>query len=69
VTVDPRLRAVLDRAEAVFLYGVTSTGVYCRTTCPSRRPRPDRIRLFDSAQDAEDAGFRACLRCRPGTGR
>ena len=49
------------------MYGVTSTGVYCRPSCPSRRPRADRVRFFDSALDARGAGFRACKRCRPDT--
>jgi AraC family transcriptional regulator of adaptative response/methylated-DNA-[protein]-cysteine methyltransferase len=44
---------------------VKSTGVFCRPTCPSRRPRPDQVRFFDHVADAERAGFRACLRCRP----
>lgn len=52
-------------ADGSFVYAVTSTGVYCRPTCPSRRPRRDRVRYFASAVDAERAGFRACRRCRP----
>ncbi len=47
------------------MYGVTSTGVFCRPSCPSRRPRPERVRYFDSARAAETAGFRACRRCQP----
>jgi AraC family transcriptional regulator, regulatory protein of adaptative response / methylated-DNA-[protein]-cysteine methyltransferase len=54
-----------QRADGRFVYGVTSTGVYCRPTCPSRRPRRDRVRLFRAAADAEAAGFRACRRCQP----
>jgi len=46
---------------------VTSTGVYCRPGCPSRRPRADRVRFFDTTIDARQAGFRACKRCRPDT--
>ena len=46
-------------------YGVTSTRVYCRPSCPSRRPRRDRTRFFDSPDAAEAAGFRPCLRCKP----
>jgi len=53
------------RADGRFVYGVTSTGVFCRPTCPSRRPRRDRVRLFRAPADAEAAGFRACRRCRP----
>jgi AraC family transcriptional regulator of adaptative response/methylated-DNA-[protein]-cysteine methyltransferase len=53
------------RADGAFCYAVTTTGVYCRPTCPSRRPRPEHVRLFDSADAAERAGFRACRRCHP----
>ncbi len=48
-----------------FVYGVTSTGVFCRPSCPSRRPRRDRVRFFASGALARAAGFRACKRCRP----
>jgi AraC family transcriptional regulator of adaptative response/methylated-DNA-[protein]-cysteine methyltransferase len=69
-TLDDRRRwqAVLERSAAAdgqFVYAVTSTGVFCRPTCPSRRPRPDRVRFFASAAAAAQAGFRACRRCRP----
>lgn len=63
-----RWRAVLarDRAEdGRFVYAVTSTGIFCRPSCPSRRPRADRVRFFESPADATRAGFRACERCRP----
>lgn len=53
------------RADGRFVYGVTSTGIFCRPTCPSRRPRRDRVRVFAAAADAAAAGFRACRRCRP----
>lgn len=53
------------RADGTFYYAVTSTGVFCRPSCPSRRPRRDRVRFFATASAAERAGFRACLRCRP----
>jgi AraC family transcriptional regulator, regulatory protein of adaptative response / methylated-DNA-[protein]-cysteine methyltransferase len=52
-------------ADGLFVYAVTSTGVYCRPTCPSRRAARRRVRFFATAEDAERAGFRACLRCRP----
>lgn len=45
--------------------GVSSTGVYCRLTCPARKPRRDNSSFHPSADAAEAAGFRACLRCRP----
>jgi AraC family transcriptional regulator of adaptative response/methylated-DNA-[protein]-cysteine methyltransferase len=53
------------RFDGRFVYGVTSTGIYCRPSCPSRRPRPDRVVLFDSPGEAERAGFRPCRRCAP----
>jgi AraC family transcriptional regulator of adaptative response/methylated-DNA-[protein]-cysteine methyltransferase len=66
-TTDPRWSALMARdPEAPFLYGVLTTGVYCRPTCPSRRPRPENVRYFDDPAAAEAAGFRPCKRCRPG---
>src|SRR5205085_9259534 len=41
------------------------TGVYCRPSCPSRRPRRDRVAFFDAPAAARNAGFRACKRCKP----
>ena len=52
-------------ADDRLLYGVTTTGVYCRPSCPSRRPKRDNVAFFSSAEAAERAGFRACQRCRP----
>jgi AraC family transcriptional regulator of adaptative response/methylated-DNA-[protein]-cysteine methyltransferase len=66
---DPALwQAVLTRdrsAEGRFVYAVTSTRIYCRPTCPSRRPRPESVRFFATTSAAEAAGFRACFRCKP----
>jgi AraC family transcriptional regulator of adaptative response/methylated-DNA-[protein]-cysteine methyltransferase len=60
--------AARDRAaDGTFVYAVTSTGVYCRPSCPSRRPRADRVRFFDTTHEARQAGFRACKRCTPDT--
>ena len=59
---DLRWKALASRdaaADGTFVYGVTSTGVYCRPSCPSRRPRADRVRFFDTTIDARQAGFRA----------
>jgi AraC family transcriptional regulator of adaptative response/methylated-DNA-[protein]-cysteine methyltransferase len=53
------------RFDGIFFYGVRSTRVYCKPTCPSRRPRRGQVEFFNSCDDAEGAGFRACLRCRP----
>jgi AraC family transcriptional regulator of adaptative response/methylated-DNA-[protein]-cysteine methyltransferase len=52
-------------ADGQFVYGVKSTGVYCRPSCPSRRPERKNVRFFPSNALAEAAGFRACLRCEP----
>ena len=57
------------RMDGVFVYAVRSTGVYCRPSCPSRRPRENQILLFVQPEAAEHAGFRACRRCRPGRAR
>ena len=65
---DLRWKALATRdgaADGTFVYGVTSTGIYCRPSCPSRRPRADRVRFFDTTGEARHAGFRACKRCRP----
>ncbi len=67
-TDDDRWRAVegRDRAwDGAFVYAVSSTGVFCRPSCPSRRPRRERVRFFGGAGEAERAGFRACRRCAP----
>jgi AraC family transcriptional regulator of adaptative response/methylated-DNA-[protein]-cysteine methyltransferase len=52
-------------ADDRLLYGVTTTGIYCRPSCPSRRPKRNNVAFFSSAEAAERAGFRACQRCRP----
>jgi AraC family transcriptional regulator of adaptative response/methylated-DNA-[protein]-cysteine methyltransferase len=48
-----------------FVFGVTTTGIYCRPGCPSPRPRRDHVRFFATTAAARSAGFRACRRCRP----
>lgn len=53
------------RFDGIFFVGVTSTGIYCRPICPVRVPKEANCRFFDSAQQAEQADFRPCLRCRP----
>ncbi|HET7602873.1 MAG TPA: DNA-3-methyladenine glycosylase 2 [Gemmatimonadales bacterium] len=53
------------RFDGVFFIGVTSTGIYCRPVCPARTPKPANCRFFASAEAAEKARFRPCLRCRP----
>src|SRR5215471_6735961 len=54
-----------SRFDGLFFVGVTSTDVYCRPICPARRPKPSNCRFFNTPQEAEQAGFRPCLRCRP----
>ncbi|SEC23860.1 bifunctional DNA-binding transcriptional regulator/O6-methylguanine-DNA methyltransferase Ada [Terriglobus roseus] len=54
-----------DGAEDAFFYGVTTTGIVCRPSCPSRRPRRENTLFFDTVRQAEAAGFRTCQRCRP----
>ncbi|MEM1435512.1 MAG: Ada metal-binding domain-containing protein [Pseudomonadota bacterium] len=53
------------RFDGRFYIGVLTTGIYCRPICPARTAAPDNVRYFPAAAAAEDAGFRACLRCRP----
>jgi AraC family transcriptional regulator, regulatory protein of adaptative response / methylated-DNA-[protein]-cysteine methyltransferase len=48
-----------------FVFAVSTTGVYCRPSCPSKRPRRQNVTFFSHPEQAEKAGFRACLRCRP----
>ena len=61
-------RAVLERDrrwDGRFVYAVETTTVYCRPSCPSRRPLRKNVRFLSSAAAAERQGYRACLRCRP----
>merc|ERR1711916_45343 len=61
-------QAVLARDGAAvgpFWYGVTSTKIYCRPSCASRRPMRTNVVFFESLQDADAAGYRPCKRCRP----
>jgi AraC family transcriptional regulator of adaptative response/methylated-DNA-[protein]-cysteine methyltransferase len=65
---DERWAAVTRRdlaADGQFVFAVASTGIYCRPSCPARRPRRDNVSFFDSPKAAEEAGFRPCRRCRP----
>jgi AraC family transcriptional regulator of adaptative response/methylated-DNA-[protein]-cysteine methyltransferase len=62
-------QAVLDRDgryDGSFVYAVPSTGVYCRPSCPSRRPHREGVLFFAAPREAERARFRPCKRCRPG---
>jgi AraC family transcriptional regulator of adaptative response/methylated-DNA-[protein]-cysteine methyltransferase len=63
---DTAWRQVLDRdPAATFFYAVSTTGVFCRPSCSSRRPLRTNTRFFSSALAARTAGFRACQRCKP----
>ena len=67
---DAAWRAVLGRDRSLdgsFVYAVRTTGVYCRPSCPSRRPRRENVAFFPAAADAEREGYRACGRCGPGS--
>ena len=61
-------QAVLQRDptyDGSFVYAVSSTGIYCRPICPSRRPNRANVRFFSDFKEAQSAGYRACLRCLP----
>lgn len=61
-------RAVTEhdsRANGTFVYGVRSTGIYCKPSCPARRPARRQVIFFTEPAAAEQAGFRACQRCQP----
>ncbi len=63
-----RWQAVVGRdrsLDGTFVFAVSSTGIFCRPSCPAKRPRRENVSFFDHALQAEQAGYRACLRCRP----
>ncbi len=65
---DQRWNAVVARdsgRDGEFVFAVASTGVYCRPSCPARRPRRENVTFYSRPEQAEKAGYRACLRCRP----
>jgi len=72
-SVDPRIadqywKATVARdarSDGVFYLGVRSTRIYCRPSCPARRPLRQNVEFFRTQREAEQHGFRACLRCRP----
>lgn len=65
-SIDTRWQQVLDRdPDAAFFYSVKSTGIFCRPSCPSRRPAREHVDFFLTPSEAIAAGFRACKRCRP----
>ncbi|MFW6202103.1 MAG: bifunctional DNA-binding transcriptional regulator/O6-methylguanine-DNA methyltransferase Ada, partial [Gemmatimonadota bacterium] len=55
-----------DRSwDGRLFYAVRTTGIYCRPSCPSRRPKRENVEFFETADRAEEAGYRACHRCHP----
>ena len=62
---DPRWEKLTRRQAGDFVYSVKTTGVYCRPDCASRLPKPENVGFYATCDDAEAAGFRACLRCHP----
>src|SRR5690349_7539355 len=61
-------RAVVERDESkdgLFVFGVHSTGIYCKPSCPARHPNPEQVVFFSRPDEAEESGFRACKRCHP----
>ena len=51
--------------DGVFFFGVRTTGIFCRPSCSSRQPKRENVSFYITAMDAKNAGFRACLRCKP----
>ncbi|TMR96626.1 DNA-3-methyladenine glycosylase 2 family protein [Nonomuraea basaltis] len=61
------LRSRDGRFDGRFFVAVVTTGIYCRPSCPAALPRRENVRFYPSAAAAQEAGFRACKRCRPDT--
>jgi AraC family transcriptional regulator of adaptative response/methylated-DNA-[protein]-cysteine methyltransferase len=51
--------------DGMFVFAVSSTGIYCRPSCPAKRPRRQNVTFYLKPEEAEKAGYRACLRCLP----
>ncbi len=67
-----RWKAVATRdaeADGRFVYAVRTTGIFCRPTCGSRRPKRENVTFYETSREAGAAGYRACLRCRPDQAR
>jgi AraC family transcriptional regulator of adaptative response/methylated-DNA-[protein]-cysteine methyltransferase len=65
---DEMLAALLGRDrsyDGLFYAGITTTGVFCRPSCPARDPRPEHVEFYATTREALVAGFRPCKRCRP----
>ncbi|HEY2865850.1 MAG TPA: bifunctional DNA-binding transcriptional regulator/O6-methylguanine-DNA methyltransferase Ada [Pyrinomonadaceae bacterium] len=66
--IDWRWLAVRDKRSAfdgMFYFGVRTTGIFCRPSCSSKTPRAENVSFFETPGDAQVAGFRACLKCKP----
>src|ERR1700693_894306 len=66
--VENQWQAVVARdanQDGSFVFAVSSTGIYCRPSCPSKRPRRENVVFFRAREAAEGAGFRPCKRCKP----
>ncbi len=67
MTKTEKYEAVLQneaRYDGIFFYAVKSTGIFCRPSCKSKAPKRENVCFYDSAQEAQEAGFRPCKRCR-----
>jgi len=68
LTDDEKWNAVLARdatKDGAFVTAVRSTGIYCRSSCPARKPAKEQVLFFPGPEEEEQSGFRACKRCRP----
>lgn len=68
-TLVARMQAAFDARDRLqdgrFVVAVKTTGIYCRPSCPARRPRPENVEYYAAGPEAAEAGYRACLRCKP----
>ncbi len=53
------------RFDGAFVFGVKTTGIFCKPSCSARKPKRENVEFFDAVERAEKNGFRACLRCKP----
>jgi methylphosphotriester-DNA--protein-cysteine methyltransferase len=68
IDLDERWQAIQTRDtrwDGRLFYGVKTTGIYCRPSCPSKRPLSHSVEFFSTADAAEKAGYRPCKRCHP----
>jgi AraC family transcriptional regulator, regulatory protein of adaptative response / methylated-DNA-[protein]-cysteine methyltransferase len=68
---DPRWQAVANRdsaSDGKFFYSVATTGIFCRPSCPARLAKPENVQFHDTCEQARNAGYRPCKRCKPEQG-